>query len=143
MISLEGETGRILGMDYGDSRIGIAVSDPSGLTAQPLKVIKVKNGWKNTIPRIHRLLIEMDIKKIVIGYPLMLSGDRGERCEVTDRFIEALKEEIGDLEIIRWDERYTTVMANEVISIRNRRKGKTDIIAAALILRSYLDFCRK
>ena len=134
---------RILGIDYGDSRIGLSLSDLLNITAQPLKVLHVDRGWKNVTPLIKDILIEHDIEKVVIGYPISLNGTKGERCEVTDRFIDTLLKETGEVEIIRWDERYTTKQAETILGKKEKSKGKHDIVSAVLILQSYLDFYGK
>ena len=134
---------RILGIDYGDSRIGLAVSDLLNITAQPLKVITVNNGWKNAVPQIAEVIKEYMTGKIVIGYPLNLDGSIGERCMVTDRFIEVLIKAAGDVEIIKWDERFTSKQAGYVVKKGKKGNGNNDIVSAALILQSYLDFCAK
>jgi len=132
--------GRILGIDYGDSRIGLAASDPLCITAQPLKVLTVRNGWKNTVPEIHKIVNDMNIDRIIVGYPLNKNGTRGTRCEVTDRFIEVLAAYLGNVEISRWDERYTTKQAVSSLGKKNKTKGINDVLSAVLILQSYLDF---
>lgn len=130
-------------MDYGDSRIGLSLSDLLGITAQPLEVLHVNNGWKNIVPVIHDIIKKMNIDKIVIGYPLLLKGTKGSRCETTDRFIEVLSKGIENIEIVRWDERYTSRQAKGILSSNEKKDGKNDIVSAVLILQSYLDFCRK
>lgn len=134
---------RTLGIDYGDSRIGLAVSDLLDLTAQPLKVITVNNGWKNAVPQIADVIKEYMVDKIVIGYPLNLDGTAGERCKVTERFIEVLLNVVGDIRIIKWDERFTTKQAEFVVKKDKKGKGSNDMVSAALILQSYLDFYTK
>jgi len=134
---------RILGIDYGDSRIGLSLSDLLNITAQPLRVLHVEHGWKSVTPLIKDIMIEYDIKKVVIGYPINLDGTKGVRCDVTDRFIDALLKETGDIEVIRWDERYTTKQAEFVLGKKEKNKGRHDIVSAVLILQSYLDFFYK
>jgi putative holliday junction resolvase len=134
---------RILGIDYGDSRIGLALSDGLMITAQPHSVLHVHNGWKNIVPEIHKIIRETDAGKIVIGYPLNLDGTKGSRCEVTDRFITVLSKDIPEIEVVRWDERYTTSQAEGILGKDKKSMGRHDIVSAALILQSYLDFYRK
>ena len=134
---------RILGIDYGDSRIGLAISDGLMITAQPVKVLHVNNGWKNTVPEIYKIINELEVDRIVIGYPLGMDGIRGQRCEVTDRFIDVLSKGLKDIEIIRWDERYTTDQAEMILGKEKKSAGRYDIISAVLILQSYIDFYLK
>jgi putative holliday junction resolvase len=134
---------RILGIDYGDSRIGLSLSDLLNITAQPLKVLHVEHGWKNVTPLIKDIIVEYNVKKVVIGYPINLDGTKGVRCDVTDRFIDVLLKEAGDIEILRWDERYTTKQAENILGKKEKSKGKHDIVSAVLILQSYLDFFSK
>jgi putative holliday junction resolvase len=134
---------RTLGIDYGDSRIGLSLSDVLMITAQPYAVLNVNNGWKNIVPEIYKIIKEKEVEKIVIGYPLNLDGSKGSRCEVTDRFIEVLSKGIGDIAVIRWDERYTTKQAEGFLGKNDKSLGRHDIVSAVLILQSYLDFCPK
>lgn len=133
---------RILGIDYGDNKIGIAVSDPFGWTAQGLEVIRNQtlNGVLN---RIKDIIEKYNIEKIVVGFPLNMNGTVGPRGEMTLEFIEQLKS-IFKYEIIKWDERLTTTSAENVLISanvrRDKRKNIIDKIAATYILQSYLDF---
>jgi len=132
---------RILGIDYGDSRVGIAVSDPMGWTAQGLETIESKN-IDNVIGRIAELVQEYHIEKIVVGFPKNMNGSIGPRGELTLSFIEKLKEKVNT-EIIPWDERLTTVAAHKVLNETNvrgkKRKNVVDTVAASYILQGYLD----
>ena len=136
---------RILGIDYGDSRTGIAVSDLLGWTAQGLETITYKGNMKMLLNRIGEIIKEYDIKKIVIGYPRNLNGTVGPRAEKTEEFIEILIDKFG-LNVIKWDEWLSTVSAHRDMNdmgIKNRKKrGLVDTIAAVHILQNYLDALR-
>ncbi len=132
---------RILGIDYGDSRTGIAISDPMGWTAQGLETI-VGKGKKKIVARIIEIIEQYDVDKIVIGLPKNMNGTVGERGELTFAFIEKLKKKT-DIEIIQWDERLTTVAAHRTLNETNvrgkKRKAIVDTVAATYILQGYLD----
>ncbi len=133
---------RILGIDYGDSRIGIAVSDPMGWTAQGLETVKSKESLKKAIARILEIIKQYDIKDIVIGYPLNMNGTAGPRTERTEAFIKKLLE-LDNFNIVKWDERLTTVSAhrtmNELGVKASNKKNIVDTLSAVLILQGYLD----
>lgn len=133
---------RILGIDYGDSRTGIAISDLMGWTAQGVETIAYKGNFKMLFSRIEELIKEYDVKKIVIGYPRNLNGTIGPRAEKTDVFIEILIDKFG-LPVIKWDEWLSTVSAHRDMNdmgVKNRKKrGLVDTIAAVHILQNYLD----
>lgn len=135
---------RILGIDYGDARIGIAVSDPFGWTAQGLDTISAKEGLNKALDKINEIIDYYDIKKIIVGYPLNMDGSMGERTEKTDSFIDSLQNRIeNNVEIIKRDERLTTVSAHRTMKETgkkaSRNKGTVDKIAAVYILQNYLD----
>lgn len=133
---------RILGIDYGDSRIGIAVSDPMGWTAQGIETVKCKDGLKKALARIQEIIVQYEVKDIVIGYPLNMNGTKGPRTERTEEFINKL---LGfrDFNIIKWDERLTTVSAhramNELGVKATNKKNIVDTMSAVFILQGYLD----
>ena len=132
---------RILGIDYGDSRVGIAVSDPLGITAQGVKTLKNKNQ-KKLLSELTEILNEYSPKKIVVGLPKNMDGTIGFRGEATYRFVETLKP-IFSGEIILWDERLTTVSATRVLNETNTRgedrKKVLDTVSACFILENYLN----
>ncbi len=136
---------RVLGIDYGDSRTGIAISDPMGWTAQGLETIAGK-GKKKVVGHIIEIIEEYDVDKIVIGLPKNMNGTVGERGELTLAFIEKLKKKT-DIAIIQWDERLTTVAAHRTLNETNvrgkKRKAIVDTVAATYILQGYLDSVRK
>lgn len=133
---------RVMGIDYGDSRIGIAVSDPFGWTAQGVETINVKGNDEKAIERIVQLIRQYDVERIVVGYPRNMNGTVGPRAEKTDEFIKLLSSRT-DKDIIRWDERLTSVAANRIMHEMGTRTAKkkaiVDQIAACYILQGYLD----
>ena len=133
---------RIMGIDFGDSRIGIAVSDPLGWTAQGLETIQWKGSTKLPAEKIKQLAAQYDVNKIVVGLPKNMNGTIGPSGEKAIEFGELLSKETG-LEVVKWDERLTTVAANrmmhEVGMKTSKKKGSVDRIAAVLILQGYLD----
>ena len=137
---------RIMGIDYGDARIGIAVSDPFGWTAQGLETIYWKDDLNLPIDKISKLVKEYGIKKIIVGYPVNMDGSVGERALKTEEFISRLSEKVGDVSIIKWDERLTTVAAHRILSEAgvkaSKRKKSVDRIAAVYIRQGYLDSIR-
>jgi putative Holliday junction resolvase len=137
---------RILCIDYGDVRIGAAVSDPLGLTAQMLETIKWRGDIQKPIQRIKELAASLGCKTIVVGIPRNMDGSVGERELKTRGFMKLLENEIPQTDIVPWDERLTTVMAQRAlhdmgISAKNQ-KGRVDQVAAAFILQGYLDSIR-
>ena len=133
---------RILGIDYGDSRIGIAMSDVFGWTAQGLCVVNAKQKRENVINELIKIIDQNKIKKIVFGYPLNMDGTKGSRALITDVFAMKLLESKPDLELVKWDERLTSVAANKAMremGVSQKVKGVNDMIAAIFILQGYLD----
>ncbi|MDP4093249.1 MAG: Holliday junction resolvase RuvX [Bacillota bacterium] len=133
---------RILGIDYGDSRIGLALSDPFGWTAQGIDTLSCKNGLENAVKEIVRIVSENKVEKIVIGLPKNMNGTLGPRGEKTQAFAEKIAQRTG-IEVVAWDERLTTVAANrtmhEMGTKTSKKKGLVDRIAAVYILQGYLD----
>jgi len=136
---------RLMGLDYGDSRTGVAVSDLLGITAQGVESIKY-TGEKQLINRLRELINEYQVKKIVIGLPLNMNATSGQRVEKTKKFIEKLKSEFG-LEIITIDERLTTVASHRTMTElgvnKNKKKNIVDMMSAVLILQMYMDKNKK
>ena len=132
---------RILALDVGDVRIGVAVSDPSGIIAQGLESITRINSKKD-IKAVNDLANQHEAGKIVVGLPKMMDGGIGIQAQKVMAFVESLKREI-EIPIVLWDERLTTVSANRVLieadMSRRKRKKVVDKMAAALILQGYLD----
>ena len=134
---------RVLGLDYGSKTVGVAISDPLGITAQGVETIwrKQENHLRQTLARIEELVSEYHVEKIVLGYPKNMNNTIGERAQKSLEFKEMLERRTG-LEVIMWDERLTTIEANEILIEsgvrREDRKKVIDKIAATLILQSYL-----
>lgn len=133
---------RALGLDLGDVRIGVAVSDELGWTARGLTFIKRKN-LKSDLAEIQKILDEFgNVDRLIVGMPFNMDGSEGERVKKTREFIEKLKGAFG-LPIVEVDERLTTWEAEKVLIdadvSRKKRKDKIDQLAAALILQNYLD----
>ncbi len=131
---------RTLAIDYGDRRIGLAVSDLLGITAQPVGYITV-NGDRDAIRQIREYLNQYDVKRVVLGLPRNMNGSEGERVEKTRLFAEKMKEEFPDLSFDFFDERLTTMVAQRALIDMNVRKkeGKKDMLSAAIILQGYMD----
>ncbi|MBQ6908392.1 MAG: Holliday junction resolvase RuvX [Clostridia bacterium] len=131
---------RIIGIDYGDARIGLAVSDPLGITAQGIATIKNK-GEEKTLSELKKVIDEYLPEKIVIGLPKNMDGSLGFRADATYAFAESLKT-VFDGEIDFWDERLTTVGAtrylNETNTVKGARKNVIDTLSACLILEGYM-----
>ena len=134
---------RILGLDYGSKTVGVAVCDPLGITAQGVETITRKDEGKlrRTLARIEALIAEYEVETIVLGDPLNMDDSVGERARKTEEFRDMLVRRTG-LPVILWDERLTTIQANEILMEsgvrREDRKQVIDKIAATLILQSYL-----
>ena len=135
---------RVLGLDYGSKTVGVAISDPLGITAQGVETIwrKQENPLRQTLARIEELVSEYHVEKIVLGYPKNMNNTIGERAQKSLEFKEMLERRTG-LEVIMWDERLTTVEANRTLmeaSVRREnRKQYLDQLAAVFILQGYLD----
>jgi len=132
--------GRILGIDYGSSRVGFAVSDPMHIIATPLKTVK-NSSIENLFDHINQIKIEYDIKSIVVGFPLNMKGEETKQTKSVKEFITYLKQR--NWNVILEDERLTSVIAKKEIIKQNKSTGKhkslIDKTAAALILQSYLN----
>lgn len=133
---------RILGIDYGDKRIGLAVCDELGLTAQGLATI-VRKDMERDIEAIAECIREYHVEKIVIGYPVMLDGTEGVQCEKVNRFVDILQSRFP-LSVIKWDESLSTKEAERILieanMSRKKRKQVVDKLAAVIILQGYLDY---
>ena len=135
---------RIMGLDYGSKTIGVAVSDPMGLTAQGLEIIRreEENKLRKSLRRIEELVREYQVEAIVLGFPENMNNTIGERAEKSLQLKETLERRLG-LPVIMWDERLTTVEADRTLIEagvrRENRKKYVDMIAAVFILQGYLD----
>lgn len=133
---------RILSIDYGDSRVGIAISDPLGITAQGLETIARNGSDKIVLNKLEELIKEYEVTTIVIGIPVNMNGTKSERVEVTEQFIHKLKCKFSKIDIERIDERLTTVEAHKTMNFLNvnkyKKKDIVDTISAVYILDTYL-----
>ena len=131
---------RTLAIDYGDRRIGLAISDLLGITAQPVGYITV-NGDRDAIRQISGYLTQYDVKRVVLGLPKNMNGSEGERVAKTKAFSEKMKLEFPNISFDFFDERLTTVVAQRALIDMNVRKkeGKKDMLSAAIILQGYMD----
>jgi putative Holliday junction resolvase len=131
---------RIMGIDFGERRIGLAISDPLGITAQGLPTIDTRK-IKNVFSHIQGIIEGKEVNKIVVGMPRNMDGSIGFKGEAVRKFIQELQRQI-DVEVITWDERLTTVQSQksmQQMGAKQREKEKVDQISAILILQSYLD----
>ncbi|MBQ3461620.1 MAG: Holliday junction resolvase RuvX [Clostridia bacterium] len=131
---------RTLGIDYGDARVGVAVSDLLGITAQGVKTIK-NTGIKKLLAELKEVIDEYKPEKIIIGLPKNMDGSEGFRAQATREFAKRL-EEIYDGKIIFWDERLSSMGAKRYLNETNtrgkKRKEVLDTVAACIILEGYL-----
>mgnify|MGYP000576753472 FL=1 len=135
---------RIMGLDCGSKTVGVAISDPLGITAQAIETIcrKDENKLRKTCARIETLIEEYKVERIVLGLPKHMNNDIGDRAERSLEFGKMLSRRTG-LEVVMWDERLTTVEAERTL-IENKvrredREKYIDKIAAVFILQGYLD----
>lgn len=135
---------RIMGLDFGSKTVGVAISDPLGITAQGIEIIRreQENKLRRTLARIEALIQEYQVTEIVLGYPKNMNNTVGERAEKSLAFKEMLERRTG-LPVVMWDERLTTVAAHRTLIEggvrRENRKDYVDMIAAVYILQGYLD----
>lgn len=135
---------RIMGLDFGSKTVGVAVSDPLGITAQGIEIVRrtSENKLRRTLARIEELIAEYEVTEIVLGFPKNMNNTIGERAEKSLAFKEMLERRTG-LPVMMWDERLTTVAANRTLIEggvrRENRKDYVDMLAAVYILQGYLD----
>ena len=135
---------RIMGLDFGSKTVGVAVSDPLGITAQGIEIVRREheNKLRRTLARIEELISQYQVTSIVVGYPKNMNNTVGERAEKSMEFAAMLERRTG-LPVIMWDERLTTVSAQRTLMEsgvrRENRKDYVDMIAAVYILQGYLD----
>jgi putative holliday junction resolvase len=132
---------RALGLDVGERRIGVAVSDPDGTVAVPVTVIERKSEAA-ALGEITALIRDHDIDRIIVGMPLSLDGSLGKQAQTVQAFAQSLKE-CTDVPVVDWDERLSTLHAERMMVEagvkRGKRKRRLDSVAAAIILQGYLD----
>lgn len=123
---------KVLALDYGAARTGVAVSDPTGTLARPLRVVE-RAASEIGMKELAELVRAEEVERVVVGLPLTLRGERGEQAEETERFAQAL-ESVLDVPVERYDERFTTTLAGP--------GGDEDARAAAHLLTSYLEWSK-
>jgi putative Holliday junction resolvase len=132
---------RVLGLDFGDRRIGVALSDPLGISAQPLLTL-TRSAWPADLEALARLAREHEVARIVVGMPYGMDGSSGERVRRTEDFMSRVSRATG-LPVEAWDERLTTVQAERALlegdASRARRRAVIDQVAAVILLQSFLD----
>lgn len=135
----------ILGLDLGDARTGLSVSDPTGLLAGSPAVIHEWNRDK-LADKLCAFIEEHQIEEIVLGHPRNMDGTTGERAQKSEAFAQVLRQRTG-LPVVLWDERRTTVSAHQILHSAGKKTKKhrdyVDAVAATLILQGYLDFKRQ
>ena len=135
---------RVMGLDYGSKTIGVAISDPLGLTAQGIEIIRreEENKLRKSLRRIEELIKEYQVEEIVLGFQKNMNNTIGERAEKSLQLKETLERRCK-LPVIMWDERLKTVEANRTLmesKVRRENRSKyVDMIAAVFILQGYLD----
>lgn len=131
---------RCLGIDFGSSRIGIAISDDLGMLAHPLETIHNDSGF---LSRLRQIVLEKGVSRIVVGIPRNMDGSYGPAAEKAKLFLSELKREFAGVQLIAWDERLTTVEAQRLLHAAGRDIKKSrpviDQVAAQVLLQSYLD----
>ena len=132
---------RVLSLDVGKKKIGIAISDALGITAQPCDTL-IRKSKRDVFEQLERIVFNMHVSKIVVGLPLNMNGTEGPMAKATYDFVKELKENVK-VPVELWDERLTTMEAERVLLqadlSRKKRKRLNDQVAAQLILQSYLD----
>ncbi len=135
------KNGRLLAIDFGERRFGIAVTDPLQITAQARETLQVRE-WREAIPRIKAIIEELQVKGVVVGLPVSLSGNEGMMAERVREFADMLQRET-QLPVILWDERLTSLQAERTLrefSLKpSQHKDKVDRLAAYFLLRNFLD----
>ena len=133
---------RILGIDYGDARTGIAITDALNITAQGLETVHNEGSDKMILRRLDEIIEQYNVDTIVIGKPINMNGTTSERTEKTEQFIHKLKCKYNKLKIETVDERLTTVAAHKTMNFlsvnKNKKKNIVDTISAVYILETYL-----
>lgn len=134
---------RILGIDYGQARAGIAITDELRITVQGLRTINHNGNDKKLLAELDEIMSQYEIDTIVVGMPLHMNGDKSIRAEVTEKFIHKLKCKYNKIKIVSQDERLTTVQAhrtmNDLQIDQKRKKELVDTISAVYILESYMN----
>lgn len=134
---------RKLGIDYGDSRVGLAITDELGITVQGLETIHHKGNDKIVLKRLEEIFNQYEIDTIVIGLPINMNGTKSERVEITEKFVHKLKCKFNKVKIEEIDERLTTVAAHRTMNYlninKNEKRNIVDTISAVYILETYMN----
>lgn len=137
---------RTLALDWGERRIGVAISDSTGLIAQPLETIASSGDGRDALERVAELVQKHEVDQIVVGLPLHMNGRRGPEAERARAFGERVRARVG-VAVDYLDERWTSLEAERVLDEvgvkRRKQRGRVDPIAAALLLRTWLELHRK
>lgn len=136
---------RIVGVDFGERRVGIAVSDPTGLIARTAGIVERRSD-QQAAEHIARLVREWNAEAVVVGLPLNADGSEGFQARRVRRFVSLLQEMVGECPIILWDESLSSIEARDLLAERgkvSRQRRHHDDVAAAVILQSYLDVHRR
>ena len=138
---------RILSIDYGDVRVGIAITDALNITAQGLETIHNNGSDKMILKRLDEILEQYEVDTIVIGKPINMNGTPSERTAITEKFIHKIKCKYNKLKIVTVDERLTTVAAHKTMNFldvgKNKKRNIVDTISAVYILETYLNKIKK
>jgi putative Holliday junction resolvase len=137
---MSGEIGRILAVDPGERRVGLAISDPLGITAQGLPTFDRKSG--DIFAHLRALKARFELARVVVGRPLSLSGRESESSRRAAEFARAIADALS-LPVELWDERLSSAEAQRVLAGTRAEKGAVDRVAAVLILQGYLDAKRR
>lgn len=134
---------RILGIDYGEARVGVAITDPLNITVQGLETIQRNNSDKVILKRLDEILNQYEIDTIVVGLPLNMNGTISQRAEITEKFVHKLKCKYNKIKIEVIDERLTTVAAHKTMNFldinKHKKRDIVDTISAVYILETYLN----
>ena len=134
---------RMLGIDYGEARVGIAITDELNITVQGLETIKRNGSDKVILKRLDEIFEKYDVGTIVVGMPLNMNGTISKRAEITEEFIHKLKCKYNKIKIETVDERLTTVEAHRTMNFldvkKNKKRNIVDTISAVYILETYLN----
>lgn len=134
---------RTLGIDYGDVRVGIAITDELGITAQGLETVITNSNDKKILAKLDEIIARYEISTIVVGMPLNMDGTESQRAEITRKFIHKLKCKYNKIKIVTVDERLTTVQAHKTMNdlgIKSKnKKNIVDTISAVYILETYIN----
>ena len=134
---------RALGIDYGEARVGIAITDELNITVQGLETINHNGNDKRILARLDEIMEQYSIDTIVVGMPFHMNGDKSTRAEKTEKFIHKLKCKYNKIDIVSVDERLTTVQAHKTMNDLNinkkRKRQLVDTISAVYILETYMN----